>query len=188
MKGVGIKYYSMDTNHLRDTAIKLLFNEFDADGYWVWKCLLSAAYEEYGYYVPVSDKDWLTLFASDVCKKRVSLVEEVISGCVRRGLFEKAVYDAFGILTSRRMQENYLDATERRKDERILFTELLLVDPDVYKNVRIVSITTGNVNISLKKEDTSEQIKGKESKGKEGKGNESTGAGAPAPEKRVISI
>jgi hypothetical protein len=135
----GIKYYRMECNHIRNKKVRLLFNEFEGTGYWVWQCILSTAYENKGYYFDCNDKDALELFASEVCKKRVSQVNEIISGCIRRSLFDKGVYDAFGVLTSSEMQEVYLDATaERRRKGTIveMVTDYLLLFPQQEESKR----------------------------------------------------
>lgn len=111
----GITYYRMDCQHIRNKKVRLLINEFDSHGYWVWQCILAAAYEGKGYYFDCQDKDALELFASEVCKKRVSQVEEIITGCVRRSLFDEGVFTMFGVLSSTEMQEVYLDATAERR-------------------------------------------------------------------------
>ena len=92
----GINYYPVQVNHTQNSKIRLLFNEFGADGYWVWKCLLDRIYEDKGYYMDLKNRDELELFATDVCRKKVFAVEEIIAGCVRRGLFDKTVADLFG--------------------------------------------------------------------------------------------
>ena len=148
----------MDSGHLRDKKIKLIFNEFGPVGYWVWSCLIDTAYEENGYYISVEDKDWVTLFASDVCKVQVSLVDEVIKGCVRRGLFDKTVFDMFEVLTSERMQKNYLDATNRQK-EREIIKEYWRIPVEGVTNLKSVSILKENVYISEKNVNTFEQNK-----------------------------
>ena len=85
--------------------------------------------------------DELELFASDVCKKKVSLVKEVIAGCVRRDLFDKDVFNSFGVITSDRIQSNYLEATSerRRKGTEIVIKEEYLLVPfdENWKNVVI---------------------------------------------------
>lgn len=127
----GISYYQMKVNHISNSKLKLLFNEFKADGYWIWSCLLGRIYEDKGYYFDVTDKDELELFATDVCKMKVSVVDEVIAGCVRRSLFDKGVFDMFGVLTSDRIQLNYLEATNerRRKGTKITLIEEYLSIP-----------------------------------------------------------
>lgn len=138
----GIIFYRINCNHVWNKKIRLLFNEFDSDGYWIWQCILSEAYRQRGYYFDYNDKEAVELFATDVCKKRVSLVDEVVTGCVRRGLFEESLFNSFGILTSAFMQETYLDATaeRRRKGTGIeLIEELILINiSEDSKNISIV--------------------------------------------------
>lgn len=140
----GIDYYPVEADHIYHRKVRLLINEFDSDGYWIWSCLLGKVYKEKGYYLDVSDRDDLELFASDVCKKKVSLVEEVINGCIRRDLFNKVVFDMFDILTSDRIQFNYLHATSDRRKKGTTITlieEIMLIEEDEdWKNVQILGI------------------------------------------------
>jgi hypothetical protein len=111
----GITFYRMDSGHRMNKKIRLLVNEFDSNGYYIWSCLVDLAYEKWGYYIDTNDTEELELFAADI-KKPLSLVREVIKGCIRRGLFDETVADAFGILTSVMMQEVFIYATaDRRK-------------------------------------------------------------------------
>ncbi len=138
----GISYYKMNCGHTMNKKVKLLFNEFGSDGYWIWQCIIDQAYSHKGYYFDCNDKEELELFATDVCKKQVSLVEEVIAGCLRRSLFDKRVSEMFGVLSSVMMQEVYLEATSerRRKGTEIeLYEDLLLIKiPDNAVNISIV--------------------------------------------------
>jgi hypothetical protein len=127
----GITHYPMLCDHIHNKKVRLLISEFDAAGYWVWCCLMAEGYRTNGYFYDTNDKDGLELFALDVCKKQVSLVKEVIQGCIRRGLFDKTVFDMFGILSSPHMQETYVKATRerRRKETTICFIqEYLLIE------------------------------------------------------------
>lgn len=138
----GIIYYKLECDHIYNKKIRLLFNEFDSDGYWVWNCILSESYRTRGYYFDYNEKEALELFATDVCKKKVSLVEEVINGCVRRGLFDQSVFSMFGYLTSDYMQQFYLDATaeRRRKGSEIIFIQesLLIKIPENINGVLVI--------------------------------------------------
>jgi hypothetical protein len=137
----GISYYRMNCGHTRNKKVRLVFNEFDANGYWIWQCILDHAYDHRGYYFDYADKDALELFATDVCKKQVSLVEEVIAGCIRRGLFSKAVAESFGILTSVMMQEVYLDATKERRRKGTVI--------EIYQELLLAEVGEDPVNISI---------------------------------------
>lgn len=127
----GIKYFSQDSNHVLNTKVRLIFIEFDSHGPWVWECLKCEIYSKKGYYFDINNQDELMIFASDVCKKPVSLVKEIINSCIRRELFDRSVFDAWGVLTSDRIQNNYLDGTRetRKKNYGIdLFVEFLLIE------------------------------------------------------------
>ncbi len=144
----GISYYRMNCGHTTNKKVRLLFNEFGSDGYWIWQCILDEGYRIKGYYFDMNDHDAMSLFATDVCKKQVALVEEVVSGCLRRSLFDKRVAELFGVLTSVMMQEVYLDATyERRKKGTTieLIEDYLLLDipPQARTsvNISIVPVT-----------------------------------------------
>lgn len=154
----GIKYFSQDSDHVLNKKVKLLFNEFDANGPWVWECLKCEIYGKKGYYFDISDTDELMLFASDVCKKQVSLVKEIINGCVRRGLFDETVFNVFKVLTSDRIQNNYLDGTRepRKKGYGIeLINEYMLID--IGQNERAITIIRLNDAFSRENEEKSRE-------------------------------
>ncbi|MFB6453743.1 DUF4373 domain-containing protein [Chitinophaga sp. Hz27] len=111
----GISYYAMKVAHIRDPKVRLIINEFGEKGYWIWQCILASAYENKGYYFDLKDREAMELFATEVCRTRVSVVDEVITGLIRRSLFDKGVADTFGVLSSKAMQEVYIDATAERR-------------------------------------------------------------------------
>ncbi len=117
----GIDYYPKNVNQIRHEKIQLLMGEFGHKGYWIYECLLSRIYEVKGYYMDLKEEDKLMLFANNVCKSEVSLVNEVIRGCVRRDLFDKGVFDTFNVLTSDRIQENYIEAKKESARKGTIF-------------------------------------------------------------------
>lgn len=179
----GILYYTFDVDTVLNKRIKLLFNEFDSHGYWVWSCLLSKIYSGNGYYFDISDREEFTLFASDVCKKQVSQVDEIVKGCVRRGLFNEAVFNMFNILTSDRIQDNFLNATKERRRkgafveirQNLLLVKILENEPGISIISEESEISTEQSNISAEKLNSSTEkphfsdSKVKESKEKKSK-------------------
>ncbi len=137
----GIDYFSMDSNWVYDEKVLLLKEDFGNTGFWVWSCLLSKIYSEKGYYIDFSNKDNVVIFAKRVCSEQVNLVKEIINGCIRRGLFDSAVSNMFNVLTSKRIQENYLFATNDRRNHGTiinLIEEFILIDIKKFQNVKIV--------------------------------------------------
>lgn len=185
----GISYYQMNCGHTRNKKIRLLINDCGGNGYWVWQCILDEAYETKGYYFD-NNQDELEIFASDKCKLSLDLVKKVIDCCLRRGLFDKRLYDECGILTSDRMQTLYLEATaeRRRKGTEVELAEdfLLIKLPENYQNLpfyrnisivpRIKPIVPRNNSIIPRQ---NPQSRVKESRVKESKVNKPNGV-APA--------
>jgi hypothetical protein len=141
----GISFYRIDSGHILNKKIRLLCNEFDSDGYYIWSCLLDYAYNKWGYYFDTNDQEEVDLFASEYCKKKLTLVKEVIHGCIRRNLFDKDVADLSRILTSQMMQEVFIYATAERRRQGSIFEmkkEWLKIDfgDDMPKNIKIVPV------------------------------------------------
>lgn len=139
----GISFYRMNSGHIRNKKVRLLFNEFNSDGYYIWCCLLDYAYDKWGYYFDLKDTEELELFASEFCKKDITKVKEVIAGCLRRDLFNRVVYEMFGVLTSDMMQDTFVKATAERRSAGTVITMhenylLLSFSDDIPLNLRIV--------------------------------------------------
>lgn len=188
----GISYYRMNCGHTRNKKIRLLLNDCGSDGYWVWQCILDQAYEAKGYYFDYDDQDELEIFASDTCKQSLELVKKIIDCCLRRGLFDKRLYDECKILTSVMMQEIYVDATteRRRKGTEIeLIEDFILIDfPENYRNISIVpwkkQIVPRNNRIIPRQ---NPQSKVKESRVEESKVNKPNGVALALPPRTKVS-
>ena len=141
----GILYFQVDSDHYDDKGVKLLIKDCGGDGYMIWMFLRSYAFKKYGYYFDLKDSEELELFAIDICKKPLELVQQVITSCLARGLFSKAVHEQHSVLTSVEMQEMYLHATsDRRRVNKIvtyLILEYLLLEPAPDKEtIRVVGL------------------------------------------------
>ena len=139
----GITFYRMDSGHILNKKIRLLYNEFDSDGYYIWSSLIDYAYHKWGYYFDLNDKEDLEWFAAEYCRKKLTIIKEVIAGCIRRGLFDKHVADTFSVLTSDMMQEVFIYATAERRKKGSVFEMhqnwLQIKFPDgIPGNIRIV--------------------------------------------------
>ncbi|MEA5085078.1 MAG: DUF4373 domain-containing protein [Lachnospiraceae bacterium] len=138
-----------------------------------------------GYYCDWNDEVAL-LFGSKVCGLSPGdhAVSEVINAALRRGIFDKKIFDKYGVLTSMEIQRDFLEAAKRRKNVEVKKEYLLLSLPILQDNVIIID---KNVNINGKNVDINEQSKGKGSKGKES--NDScTEPGEPDSMPPVISL
>ena len=168
----GIDYFPLDIDFFQDEKIQFVSARFGTKGEAITVRLLCKIYRN-GYYVNW-DEDTALLFAKGVgdgCSD--SCVNDVVHELVKRGFFDKGIFDRFGVLTSRGIQRRFLEATGRRKKVE-MDGGFLLVSVAEYQNVNIPAV---NVYIMDANADILKQSKVKESRVEESKVD---GAKAPA--------
>lgn len=149
----GLSYFPMNSDIIHNSKIKLVVAEFGPKAWAVLLPLYCKIYREKGYWLDWCDEDIKLLFAQYECQVEVAFANEVVVGCIRRGLFNKAVFDSFGILTSDRIQGNYLEGKKRNK-KITLIEEFLIESDDVDisgDNVNIIPLSVGIIkkNVSI---------------------------------------
>ncbi len=181
----GIDYFSFDVDFFEDEKIQFISARFGIKGEIFTIRLLTRIYRV-GYYIHWDD-DAAFLFSKVAGRGEIApdLANSIVHELVKRGFFNKSLFNSFRILTSRGIQERYLKACERRKFVEV-DQKYLLVDPQNFKNIHVltssthskdkcihdVNISNGNVYISKKNDNVFPQSKVKESKVKESKGEE----------------
>lgn len=149
---VGIDYFSHDVDMLNDRKIKLLKAKHGLIGYAVYIRLLEELYRDKGYYLQI-DEDFNILFSDDN-NLDYNVYILILNDCINQELFNKNLYEKYSILTSNRVQENYLSATERRKTVD-MYDAYILVD------LLDDNIKSDNVNILTLNDDIGTQSKKK---------------------------
>jgi len=122
----GLDYFSHDTDMFYDPKIKFLKASFGLLGYAVYQRLLENIYRELGYYTKFADRD-LIMF-SDENGINTEMCQNILKLCLDEDLFDKILYEKHQILTSQRIQKNYLKGCEKRKSI-LLIEDFLLVNP-----------------------------------------------------------
>lgn len=162
----GIEYFPLDCQ--LDDKFDLIEAEFGLTGFAVVVKLLQKIYAGQGYYCEWT-KEVALLFG-----KKIGLggnaVSEIVEASVRRGIFDRELYEKYSVLTSKGIQERYLEAVSRRKKVEVKKEYLLINCVRNYKNV---DISSKNVCINQKNVYISEQSKVEESKVKESRVKES---------------
>ena len=109
----GIEFYPFNVDFFDDDKIALIEGEFGMKGSVIAIRLLCKIYRE-GYYYKWGDDECL-IFAKKTGADIVpNTIREVVNGLLRRSFFDKGVFEQFGILTSRGIQQRYFDAVRRR--------------------------------------------------------------------------
>ena len=160
----GIDYFSHDVDMMQDKKVKLLKAKHGLIGYAVYIRLLEEIYSDKGYYI-IIDESFNYVFADDN-NIDINVYINCLNDCINSELFDINLYEKYHILTSARIQTNYLDACSRRKSIDFI-EEYLLCSLDVYINRENVYINLINVSKSTQSKVKESKVNGKESKKKE---------------------
>ena len=175
----GIEYFPLDCQ--LDDKFELIEAEFGLTGFAVVVKLLQKIYAGQGYYCEWTNE--VALLFSKKIGLGCNAVSEIVEASIKRGIFDGKLYEKYKILTSKGIQERYLEAVSRRKKVEVKKAYLLIKCVTNYKNVDILS---ENVYTNQKNAYISEQSKVEESKVKESrvKRDEPSGSeNSPKPQK-----
>jgi len=132
---VGLRNFLLDCE--MNPKMDLLESEFGTKGFGVMIKL----------YQYILGKSYFVKWDMDVgltfCRKwcpdvGINLVSEVVDCALRRGIFDKPLFEQYGILTSKRIQESYLFGAKRFKRVELLYEYL---HPSICTFLEIVNIS-----------------------------------------------
>ena len=180
----GVDYFPLDVNV--DKKFRLVEAKFGIVGFGVIVKLFQLIYAENGYYCEWDEDTALIMAAENSCQKyplSIDDVQSIISEAISRGIFDKGMYDTYGILTSKGIQRRYLEMTKRRSRVDVEQRYLLICIPEKTVNVYINGV---NVNTNSKNVDNNSQSKVKESKVNKSKVKETIEAPPVAVPQNII--
>ncbi len=130
----GVDYFPKDTDFYNDDKIRLLRGEFGAKGMYILDYILCELYGKNGYFITWDrSKPYLIAEAAGAMLTHND-ISEVVSGCIRCSIFDKRVFDMFGVLTSAGIQRRYIRMFNGR-DEINIIEEYWLLDCSSKKDV-----------------------------------------------------
>lgn len=158
----GLDYFPLDV--VLDTKFELIEAEFGVTGFAVIVKLFQRIYGEQGYYCEW--KSEVALLFAHRTGLGCNVVSEIVDAAVKRGIFDKEKFEKYGVLTSKGIQNRFLEA-KRSTDVSKIKSEYLLIG--VPKNEVSAAKTQVSAAKTLVNATEMPQSKGKESKGKESK-------------------
>ena len=134
----GVPFFPFDV--VLDEKFELIEAEFGLIGFAVVVKLYQRIYGK-GYYCDWTDEIALLFEKScGINRKREAgegVVSEIVRAAIRRGIFDKEMYDRYHILTSAGIQKRYFTAVKRRKFVNVKKEYLLVSVAKILKNVDI---------------------------------------------------
>lgn len=148
----GIDYFPLDVYMEQDDKIALIEAKYGIVGFGVIIKLYKKVYANKGYYYEWNDRNEI-LFTKYAGVDQEQL-KDIIKDSLEWEIFDKKIFNKYQILTSKRIQKTYLDASYRKKQVE-LYEEFLIngVNGHINKdNVIINSINdSNNPQIKVKK-------------------------------------
>lgn len=141
----GIDYFPFDVDFLKDIKIRKIKRACGPYTVEVLICLLGNIYRENGYYIGW-DEDTSFLVADEVGAKE-GLVEEIVKKAVQVNFFNQDKFENYKILTSKGIQERYIEATKKRKE--IVIDDIYRVN-DTLKDAKTIVNDASNAQSKVK--------------------------------------
>lgn len=169
----GLDYFPLYVDIFEDEKIEAISGEFGIKGEIIVVKLLCAIYKK-GYFIL-----WSDLIIAQMLKRLPGISKDLLNNVVERlvlwEFFDKDLFHSAGILTSEQIQENFFEATKRRKSPK---PTLYVLDKFLENDNSIESDVNGvNVDINTQAKgvnvDINSQSKVKESKVKDSVSNNS---------------
>nr|DAQ25375.1 MAG TPA: protein of unknown function (DUF4373) [Caudoviricetes sp.] len=169
----GLDYFPLYVDIFEDEKIEAISGEFGIKGEIIVVKLLCAIYKK-GYFIL-----WSDLIIAQMLKRLPGISKDLLNNVVERlvlwEFFDKDLFHSAGILTSEKIQENFFEATRRRKSPK---PTLYVLDKFLENDNSIENDVNGvNVDINTQAKgvnvDINTQSKGKESKVKDSVSNNS---------------
>ncbi|MDR1556811.1 MAG: DUF4373 domain-containing protein [Tannerellaceae bacterium] len=145
-KKSGIDYFSFDVDFFQDEKVQFVSARFGLKGEAITIRLLCKIYRN-GYYCEFND-DAALLFAKGVgdgCQD--SCVKDVVYELLKRGFFDKSIFERFGILTSKGIQNRYFEAAKRYKSIDVM-SDYLLIDVPKTEGVNFINVAETPINVA----------------------------------------
>ena len=180
----GLDYFPLYVDIFEDEKIEAISGEFGIKGEIIVVKLLCAVYKK-GYFIL-----WSDLVIAQMLKRLPGISKDLLNNVVERlvlwEFFDKDLFHSAGILTSEKIQENFFEATKRRKSPKptlYVLDKFLENDNSIKNDVNGVNVDINtqakgvNVDINTQAKgvnvDINTQSKGKESKLKDSVSNNS---------------
>ena len=139
-KKTGLDYFSFDVDFFQDEKIQFVSARFGFKGEVIAIRLLCKIYRN-GYYMDWSEDIALLLAKSvgDGCQH--SCVRDVVYELLKRGFFDRSIFERFSILTSHGIQKRYFAACEKARRKGVAYTpEYMLIDTSDFAHFTVASL------------------------------------------------
>jgi len=124
----GFPYYQTDTDRYQDIKIKRLKKEYGGLGIAIYDYLLCEIYRDKGFYVEFDENRLFDV--SEYWNLSEEKIKEITTFCCQINLFHSGLFDQKNILTSRSIQERFIEISVRCKRKNVKIPEEMAIIPE----------------------------------------------------------
>ena len=110
----GLDYFPVDTDIFENIQVRKLKSRYKSLGFLAYFTILCDVYRKEGYFLHISD-DYVYDF-SDRLGETEEVVRDIIDFSLKINLFNRDIYNVYCVLTSKSIQERYIQAQKRCKN------------------------------------------------------------------------
>ncbi|WP_053084433.1 Lin1244/Lin1753 domain-containing protein [Companilactobacillus ginsenosidimutans] len=170
----GMDYFPLDVDFPTNEKVEAIMGEFGSEGVVAFLYLLSAIYRN-GYFLKWDRLSQMQL-VNRIDGMTIEKMDQLINRLISYDTFSEEAFEEYQILTSKRVQATFLEATKRRKEQPKL-RYLVNDDNNLVSSVVNVDNNPSSSGVNV---DISTQSKVKERKEKKSKQKQSKEIGPPA--------
>ena len=164
IKKQGIDYFPMDNHFKNDRRVWRMMKREGDSAFTVLVFALSQLYQENGYYIPM-DESLCEDLADCMFQLEAKDVRRILTTAIEVGLFDKGMFEKYGILTSADIQRQYLFSTRRRNTNSIEESYCLLTGEEVeeYVDKKAINVAEKDINATITPEKCSSAVQSTQS-------------------------
>ena len=158
----GLDYYPMDSDIENDDKMKFIRSKHGNDGFATVILLLNKIYRENGYFCKWTNFE-KTIFAADVMVE-IDILDAIIDSCFECHFFDKTKHVQYNILTSKGVQNRFMEASKRRKGFEVV-KQYILDNVDINYNFEVFNVdnnsSSDDINANHVRNNGESKVKGK---------------------------
>lgn len=125
----GLDYFPLDTNFYKNRKIRRLLLSQGPNALAVWLVIMAKIYEGKGYYLQYDEDTCFDI--GDAIAVSEGAVNEIVKACIKVKLFNKTLFDNYGILTSKGIQEQYSEIMKTAKRKNVINSKFLITSEEM---------------------------------------------------------
>lgn len=158
----GLPYFPLDTDFYINRKIRRLLHSQGSNALAVWTVVMAKIYGGKGYYLELDEDTCFDI--GDAIAVSEGAVQEIIKLAIKVRLFDSDMYEKYGILTSKGIQEQYLDIIKKANRKNEIEEKFLIKSEEIPQKSNLTPLKLEETPLKLEEMQQSKVKKSKVNK------------------------